>query len=63
MNLKIILKDPRYCNGCPCIAYHHLKNIGYCGFYGIQSDDMVIELIDSVNGLVRPQKCVDENGE
>jgi len=63
MELKIALKDPRFCNGCPSIAIHNLNNIVYCGFYGIKNDDTYVELISSVNGLIRPQKCIEDNGE
>jgi len=58
MNLKIILKDPKYCEGCPCLN-HDIESPEECNL------DYIIDR-EVKNGeirILRPQKCVDENGE
>lgn len=49
MNLNITLKDPKYCDGCPCLSsecqYYKEKIILYNWKY-----------------LVRLPKCIQENG-
>ena len=49
MKLEISLKDPKYCDGCPCLL---TEPNYYCNLYW-----------DKLDSLFRPQKCIEENGE
>ena len=61
MNLKITLKDPKYCDGCPCEGY--IKDGGNewfeCNYYFCE-----LKLKPRTKyKTIRPQKCIEENGE
>jgi hypothetical protein len=66
MNITINLSNPKICNGCPIVAEECYCNLGYWnGFYeetghyknldGVKSDEQ--------GDYIRPQKCIDDNGE
>jgi len=60
MNLKIELKDPKYCDWCPCLEDITIDGHGtggrmLCRVYLFKSGDW--EDID------RPAQCIRENGE
>jgi hypothetical protein len=59
MKLEIKLKDPKFCDGCPCY-YGGDNGYGYfCNEYG----DAAGELKQNIEfKIIRPQKCIDENG-
>ncbi len=58
MKLEIKLKDPKYCDGCPCLInaccvyFRLIPNIQYEG------DGSNVRF----KGYVRRQKCIKENG-
>ena len=57
MKLKIKLKNPKYCDGCP------LKFVSYgskCILYGKLED---IRIAEYNYKAIRPQICIKENGE
>ena len=60
MNLKIILKDPKYCDGCPCKIP---DRDGESLFWFCQYFKIGLEFEYDVDNIIRPQKCIDENGE
>ncbi len=61
MKLTIKLEDPKYCNFCPCL-HTWLSDVD-----GLPENDwcneLAIELKRRENGVIRPQKCIKENGE
>ena len=61
MKLEIKLKDPKYCDGCPCIAEVSIEHVDpdlkwYCAFYDKDLTDPIMGMVD------RPKKCIKENG-
>ena len=57
MNVKIELIDPRFCDGCPLLDYHDGRGF-YCSYFRWrQYNDKQAER------FIRPQECVDKNGE
>ena len=55
MNLKINLKDPKYCDGCPC---------EYDGGCAYMNDIGYLEMAkDKHHYYIRPTRCIEENGE
>ena len=52
MILTIVLKDPKYCDGCPCLVYVERANEWQCQHYGDVSID---------DPQFRLQKCIEEN--
>lgn len=57
MKLKIKLDDPKSCIGCPCLNYL----IPECFLYGEFFSSMYLDKKN--NNVIRPIKCIDENGE
>ena len=62
MNLTITLKDPKSCNGCPCLKEDFAER-NFCGV----TNDNLFEIIKGVVGkrfakTKRPQRCVKEHG-
>jgi len=55
MDIKIDLKDPKHCNGCPCLSFGEELGLGSCG-----KDYEINQLI---NNPIRPQRCIEENGD
>jgi len=53
MKLEITLKDPKYCDGCPCMMLSIEKGCWSCLYYK--------ESFPLSNSAIRPQKCIDEN--
>lgn len=51
MKIEIKLDDPMYCDGCPCLD---------C-FYNCQLFSTSVRTTYRV--LVRPQECIEKNGE
>lgn len=64
MKLTIKLKDPKSCWSCPCLSFEHIVNgsIGdaICGL-GRKHKIKDIDNYD-FQELIRPQKCIKENG-
>ena len=69
MMLKILLDDPKYCDGCPCINHDTEEppncNLGYWGEDNSKggSYDVYEEGEDGVWHSIRPQLCIDENSD
>lgn len=59
MNLKITLKDPKYCRGCSCLTFIYWMK-PFCQHY-----EMELQREGSLKtgNYIRPQKCIEENGE
>ena len=59
MNLTIKLKDPKYCDGCPCLDYFfdlEGREEVACSLYFVKP-----EIIDICH-IKRPTKCIKGNG-
>lgn len=60
MKLTIKLNDPKECNFCPCL-YTRLSDVD-----GLPESDrcneLAIELKRINSKVIRPQKCIKENG-
>jgi hypothetical protein len=55
MKAEIKLGDPKYCDGCPFL--HVIQYSSYCHYkYAVKCDWIKCHTI-------RPQRCVEENGE
>lgn len=63
MNLKIVLQDPKLCNGCPCWCdsmgepedqYHECT----AGFWDKDTQEFKVGV-----GCLRPAKCIEDCGE
>lgn len=71
MNIKIKLDNSKYCDGCPCledIDYHKLNYYsrfyqGYCKSFKLFIGEREREKLDWKYFIIRPQKCIKENGE
>ena len=58
MNLQIKLKDPKYCDGCPCLNYE----FDDCNIQ--EMPDLETTVIKGNHfRRIRPQKCRLENGD
>ncbi len=55
MKLEIKLKDPKYCDGCPCSVYFDDRLYRRCNL------DYIID--GRYYRMKRPQKCIKENGK
>ena len=58
MKLEIKLKDPKYCDGCPCVfgkveEFNEMEE--FCLLYRVN-------MPDENGNSIRPQKCIKENG-
>ena len=65
MKLKIKLENPKYCNGCPNLFGGYTDDFTDC-FY---NEDYILK-VKMRRGkkyntfkVIRPQKCIKENGE
>ena len=60
MNPKITLKNPKYCDGCPCKEIERDGEILFwcCKFY-----DLGLEFEYEGGNIFRPTKCISDNGE
>ena len=64
MNLKIQLKDPKYCDGCPMNVWDMLWNNGNkCLYFEKKLTEWKYKKPNEHNHCFRPQKCIEENGE
>jgi len=70
MNLKFTLKDPRRCDGCLCLKELHCKTTidsfsnKEIVVIPFEADKWKCEYFgDILDNLIRPQKCIEENGE
>lgn len=68
MKLEIKLKDPKYCDDCP---YHRIPSTEFiCEFFGfilkreVKPETPVNGATDITHSyhIIRPQKCIKENG-
>ncbi len=60
MNLKIKLKNPKYCNGCPFLSGLMEENsimVSYCYW-----DNKTLGETLNRNKIKRPERCIEENG-
>ena len=67
MKLEIKLKDPKYCNGCPCWKfpmYEPLVGVSnpICLTMGVTLDKFVEDKRKSRH-IIRPAICIEKNGE
>ena len=62
MKLEIKLKDPKYCDGCPCLDDEY----DTCDFHKlhleIDTRDLKSDIKETMFYYIRPQKCIEENG-
>ena len=58
MNLKINLKDPKFCFGCPLLGETLAPEPA--GFWCVLNKDYKLEGLETP---LRPQRCIKENGE
>jgi hypothetical protein len=58
--IKFKLKDPKYCNGCPC--WGHENGQYFCNYY---TDAMIMPITLTMKNkkLIRIQSCIDKFGE
>ena len=65
MNLKIDLKDPKYCDGCPCISFGDIKGRMFykCSFFNHKLSYMKCDFEKGWLPIKRPQRCIKENDE
>ena len=65
MILKIDLKDPKFCNECPCLDFSlndlDLPGAAFCNI-GNKFLKVVNRNPESFK-IIRPPKCIEENGE
>ena len=66
MYIEVKLKDPKYCDGCPCINYDMGEGADGCNqgywetvLHGIIGNETKVT---DEKGIVRPAKCIEENG-
>ena len=67
--LKITLKNPKYCDGCPLLSFT-LKGGDVCGLFGYRkrtykyTHDEQDDYGEHPDVFIkRPAKCIEENGE
>ena len=64
MKLEIKLKNPKYCDGCPCCQQLRLDELEYyCSVDNVELRDASKQTGDYTGDVIRPQECITENGE
>lgn len=69
MILRILLDNPKYCDGCPCINHDTEEpsncNLGYWGEDNNRGGPAYVyeHCADGTWHDIRPQLCIDENSE
>jgi hypothetical protein len=61
MKIEIVLKDPRYCDDCPCLGHEDI-----CCNLGLHNIDLEIDPIpDKLSKIrfIRPQTCREKYGD
>jgi len=64
MKIKIELRLPKYCDGCPFLK--DIEHLGEDGFQETRCTHYKIDLTKAggyYNRVKRPKKCIKENGE
>ena len=67
MNIKIKLRNSKYCDGCPCFVREENSKMPLqrvCSLYGLHFTYM--HITPKYTGhyqFIRPKQCIKENGE
>ncbi len=63
MKLTIKLKDPEYCDGCPCLSYYHNLHLDWITNCGLRYElNNMSPHFFRLEKCGRPQKCIKDNG-
>jgi len=63
MNIKIKLKNPKYCNGCLLLRTKWMGLTAFCMYFKENKEDWGWPVEDDCKTIKRPKLCIDKNGK
>ena len=61
MKIEIQLKDVNFCTGCPLLSFVETIPGRMSGYYGCSKYE-IHDFPEDEENIVRPAKCIEENG-